>query len=504
MNHRLAIFISLCLALAGCDDGFPYQSALGYDDGQECRCDQHGSSDEHGEHGAHTHSRTVGNTSSASSIAELRSLSPSQNDTVSVLGYYAPGDGGGGQFWYDQGSTSADNGGTIIAPTSAPGRWLRLHDGGLNVRWFGAKLDGVTDDTASVVSAIAAAHGSSALHFPVGQCVVSSTITIALPVTITGAGMGAASGTQTNGNCSQIIAKASFTSGDMFNVTTTHTVNFRDLQFAYQTSGPNRASGAAIHFNGAPPNVTASSAVDRCAFRNQYVGIQESRCVLVTVSGCSFLAWSRAAIETIANSAMETGGGFIAGNTFQGDTTPGTAQTACLYIHNGYANIHDNLILGSQYGVIVSVDSYNAGGIKICGNWIEEQTSGGVHFINSGGFTAAMVQITGNEFSVISNGATFGGHIQINGSSPWITKLIISDNVTQSALSGTVAHINVQCGGSVQCHNNALDNLGCAGGYGIICGANVSPSSYIVDNSIVGFSSGKSTFIDPLCSAVIR
>ena len=51
------------------------------------------------------------------SIAALKALTPSAGDAVSVLGYAAPGDGGGGQFYYDAGASTADNGGTIIAPT---------------------------------------------------------------------------------------------------------------------------------------------------------------------------------------------------------------------------------------------------------------------------------------------------------------------------------------------------------------------------------------------------
>jgi hypothetical protein len=45
--------------------------------------------------------------------------------------------------------TSADNGGTIIVDGSGR-RWLRLYSGAVNVIWFGAAGDGVTDDTAAL------------------------------------------------------------------------------------------------------------------------------------------------------------------------------------------------------------------------------------------------------------------------------------------------------------------------------------------------------------------
>lgn len=57
-----------------------------------------------------------------------------------VLGYYAAGDGGGGLFRWSAASTSIDNDGTVIKPNSNPaaGRWLRIYDEPLNIRWFGA------------------------------------------------------------------------------------------------------------------------------------------------------------------------------------------------------------------------------------------------------------------------------------------------------------------------------------------------------------------------------
>ncbi|MET6998719.1 hypothetical protein [Chitinophaga defluvii] len=72
------------------------------------------------------------------------------NDHCHVLGYTAPGDTGGGEFYWDSTSTADDDGGTIFAITgsSAPGRWKRLYSGAVYPTWFGAKGDGSTDDTA--------------------------------------------------------------------------------------------------------------------------------------------------------------------------------------------------------------------------------------------------------------------------------------------------------------------------------------------------------------------
>jgi hypothetical protein len=86
------------------------------------------------------------------SIAALRTITGTLAvQKTDVLGYYAQGDGGGGEFYWDSASSAADDGGLVIKPTavSGAGRWRRSVRGDFNVRWWGAKGDGVTDDTAA-------------------------------------------------------------------------------------------------------------------------------------------------------------------------------------------------------------------------------------------------------------------------------------------------------------------------------------------------------------------
>lgn len=119
------------------------------------------------------------------SIAALKALTPSAGDAVNVLGYYAAGDGGGGAFYYDAAASAADNGGTIIAPTAGSGRWLRVYSGPINARWFGAKFDGTTDDTAAIQAAL---NNGSTVLMPPGDSVISDSLSIPSICTITGSG----------------------------------------------------------------------------------------------------------------------------------------------------------------------------------------------------------------------------------------------------------------------------------------------------------------------------
>lgn len=95
---------------------------------------------------------------------------------ASCTGYWVRGDNGGGQFWWDSASTATHDGGLVIAPTGvATGRWRRIFDGDVNVRWFGAKGDGSTDDTAAFIAAIATGYS---VFVPEGTYITSGVLTM--------------------------------------------------------------------------------------------------------------------------------------------------------------------------------------------------------------------------------------------------------------------------------------------------------------------------------------
>lgn len=84
------------------------------------------------------------------SIAELKTLLKNTPSKFAfVTGYYAQGDGGGGDYWLDSSdTTSADNSGSIIVAADG-GRW-KLVSQIISPEQFGAKSDNITDDTAAI------------------------------------------------------------------------------------------------------------------------------------------------------------------------------------------------------------------------------------------------------------------------------------------------------------------------------------------------------------------
>lgn len=88
------------------------------------------------------------------SIATLKGVTANDGDSVTVAGYTSVNDGGGGVYVFDADETAADNGGTVIAPTSGSGRWMLQHDGSVTPEQFGALRDDSNNDLPAITAAL--------------------------------------------------------------------------------------------------------------------------------------------------------------------------------------------------------------------------------------------------------------------------------------------------------------------------------------------------------------
>jgi hypothetical protein len=153
---------------------------------------------------------------SVASHAALRATVGTVGSAMMAASRSTPLDGGGGVFaWVATASPPADNGGTIIVPPQGGGYWQRVFSGAHDVKWFGAKGDNSTDDTAAIQAAINAAHalitgsnpqGGADVLIPTGYYRVSTSLLIYPFVGLVGHGGGSV-----NNSPSTIVATAGFT-----------------------------------------------------------------------------------------------------------------------------------------------------------------------------------------------------------------------------------------------------------------------------------------------------
>lgn len=120
---------------------------------------------------------------------------------IRIKGYNTTSDGGQGAFEWDASSTATENGGTIIEhDDGGTGRFIRVYEGVLSAKMFGAKGDNSTNDTTALQAAIDyinstfTANGASAngggggvLYVPAGRYKFS-TLTLKPGVSIRGDG----------------------------------------------------------------------------------------------------------------------------------------------------------------------------------------------------------------------------------------------------------------------------------------------------------------------------
>lgn len=174
-----------------------------------------------------------------------------------IAGYYSAGDGGAGLFRYvASDTTSPSNGGTIVVDASAR-RWYLVWDGErTDIRAWGAKVDGATDDSAPVQAAINFLENGTAnlggaggaVFFPPGTTLLNAGVTISTGgITLQGVGWEEYKGLQGSLTPGEIGNHGSFiltTSTAASPITIDATVNhsaIRDLAFS-QTQ-PADASG---------------------------------------------------------------------------------------------------------------------------------------------------------------------------------------------------------------------------------------------------------------------
>ncbi len=92
---------------------------------------------------------------SVANVTALRALNSVPSSTIYLEGYYSARDGGEGMLSVDLADTTSPDDGGMVFVSSDNKRWKRsAPSGAINVRWFGARGNNTTDDTAAIQAAI--------------------------------------------------------------------------------------------------------------------------------------------------------------------------------------------------------------------------------------------------------------------------------------------------------------------------------------------------------------
>ena len=132
-------------------------------------------------------------------FAQLRSFVGSKGIQVFARGQMAANDGYGGAFYWNSGSTAADdNLNVIVPPGAASGAWNRVAQAQtfstaswISVRAYGATGNGTTDDTAAIQAAYNTVPSSGGtVFFPAGTYLISQAILVPSNTLTVGTGVG--------------------------------------------------------------------------------------------------------------------------------------------------------------------------------------------------------------------------------------------------------------------------------------------------------------------------
>lgn len=364
-----------------------------------------------------------------------------------------------------------------------PDQWV-------DVKAFGAKGDGSTDDTVAIqaaINSITTTVGGGIIFFPSGFYIISTTLTISKGCMIVGSGTGAGSGT---GNSGGTVIRTSSATAHVFEVTGVEAVVFRDLWI--DASVTRTASGAGIKFTSSGTSTNNQSRVINVTLQDHYYGIHVVRARDLVIDSCFIQDFTETGIYFEQDDATDSGDNVVT-NCVIWDLNIGTTQAAIRYDKGGTITITNNKILRTDYGIRMVLDAGPTGTMIIRSNSIEEQDINAIR-IEQGTTTTefSYLLIQGNQLQQTGNPASLQSAINIVASAdadPWIAYVSITDNVIAWGSTRAFDLISVQDGEFVLIAHNIITALGNSGPGGITVGGSAATTS-VIDNIWTGIPTG--------------
>lgn len=337
----------------------------------------------------------------------------------------------------------------------------------VNVTQFGAKVDGVTDDTGAVQSAVNS--GASIVEFPGGICICGQ-VNISKGIVVRGAGSG------DNSTGTGTVIQTNSPTTNIFVVNTQAAVTFSGLCFRCPVT-PTGGAAIALEDTAVTQGVANTfSSVFNCRFDNVCVGVYAISASSFNISNCTFWYIPAGGYGILLDNvySKDQGDQCISENTFLG----ANEGTGIYWVGGGGTRIVNNKFFmpNSIWAQFANSTANPTAQFMIANNSIDVSSvdasaqpvllacsSGTVPFQNiivTGNFFVgyyamnAMFQIVGldtavlNKVTIVGNSFTnTGGPISGNGMLvlDYVTQFIIADNLMIGPGSGNGVNIGAHC-----------------------------------------------------------
>ncbi|MFI6390893.1 glycosyl hydrolase family 28-related protein [Nonomuraea sp. NPDC050540] len=312
--------------------------------------------------------------------------------------FYVTDPGKEGVFSYRGSSTAVDDNGATVLVSNGGQRFLRIFDGPLNVRWFGAVGDNVKDDSDAIQAAVTAAQSlaGAVVYLPTGKYLVGKTIVIdsaKAPIRIVGDGFGS-DGALTQAKYTLVTAPATPPAGmeAVFAFTLTENVVGNRYEFSDLTVDGGGRVPYGIKALSVAHTLFRRILVKRTATAGLYIG--NGWCN--DVETCEFSSNSGDGIRVGAASTNA----FNVTNTkiFDNAKIGINLDHSCLGVRINGCTIEDNLVAGIFVRFYVSP-------LQIVGNYFENNGTTGYTFTDPARTVKASVIVNGSGTAGVVNTA---------------------------------------------------------------------------------------------------
>jgi hypothetical protein len=297
---------------------------------------------------------------------------------------------------------------------------LQFNLSNIMAEYFGAKGDGVTDDTAALQNAINRGNGNrgATLNLEPKQYEYSS-LTITNPIKITGVS------DRTN-------LRASGTTGTSILISTPQQCIFKNVLFSFAET---QVSGEYIRINSGALQNTRTR-FNNCVFGPCYDAVVTVTCVSLRLTDNYFVSYQRRGL-TIENTVINDAGNHVLrGNTF--DAGAEAAGVGIFQKNSGGLRCLGNKFLAGAYQYLAEIEESSAtfpstSVLVMTGNSFENCTNSAIAFNEVPTATFKYINVTGNQFTLF--GAK--GFSVSAGASVYIDGFLVESNIFNMATLST-------------------------------------------------------------------